>query len=88
MQAGGYFMNVNFDQNQTAEIAPKTIPFLTRKEKEVLLLIAEGMTNPQIAEKPFVSVTTVNTHRANLLMKFEVINTASLIKISAGLGLI
>lgn len=62
--------------------------FLTRREKEVLMLIDEGMTNPQIAEKLFVSVTTVNTHRANLLMKFDVSNTASLIKISAGLGLI
>ncbi|MBE9466581.1 response regulator [Dyadobacter subterraneus] len=88
VMAGGYFMNVNFDQNQTTEISPKTIPFLTRREKEVLLLIAEGMTNPQIAEKLFVSVTTVNTHRANLLMKFDVNNTASLIKISAGLGLV
>lgn len=88
VQAGGYFMNVNFDQNQTADIAPKTIPFLTRREKEVLVLIAEGMTNPQIAEKLFVSVNTVNSHRANLLMKFDVGNTASLIKISAGLGLI
>ena len=88
VMAGGYFMNVNFDQNPSAEISPKTIPFLTRREKEVLLLIAEGMTNPQIAEKLFVSVTTVNTHRANLLMKFDVNNTASLIKISAGLGLI
>jgi len=88
VQLGGYFMNVNFDQNPVTENAPKTIPFLTRREKEVLLLIAEGMTNPQIAEKLFVSVTTVNSHRANLLMKFDVNNTASLIKIAAGLGLI
>jgi DNA-binding NarL/FixJ family response regulator len=86
VQAGGYFMNVNFDQN--AASAPKATPFLTRREKEVLLLIAEGMTNPQIAEKLFVSVTTVNSHRQNLLMKFDVSNTASLIKIAAGSGLI
>ncbi|SEJ65075.1 two component transcriptional regulator, LuxR family [Dyadobacter koreensis] len=88
VQQGGYFMNVNFDQNPTADITPKTIPFLTRREKEVLVLIAEGLTNPQIAEKLFISVTTVNSHRANLLMKFDVGNTASLIKISATLGLI
>ncbi|MCF0052975.1 response regulator transcription factor [Dyadobacter chenwenxiniae] len=86
VQAGGYFMNVNFDQ--AAAPAPKTIPFLTRREKEVLILIAEGLTNPQIADKLFISVTTVNSHRQNLLMKFEVSNTASLIKLAAGLGLI
>jgi len=86
VQAGGYFMNVNLDQN--AAPTAKATPFLTRREKEVLLLIAEGMTNPQIAEKLFVSVTTVNSHRQNLLMKFEVSNTASLIKLAAGSGLI
>ncbi|TLV00689.1 response regulator [Dyadobacter luticola] len=86
VQLGGYFMNVNFDQNTAT--APKTVPFLTRREKEVLVLIAEGMTNPQIAEQLFISVTTVNSHRQNLLMKFEVSNTASLIKLAAGLGLI
>jgi len=87
VQAGGYYMNVNFDQNPTPT-NPKSIPFLTRREKEVLNLIAEGLTNPQIADQLFVSVTTVNTHRANLLMKFEVSNTASLIKVAAGLGLV
>jgi len=87
VQAGGYFMNVQFDQ-VTPATAPKTVPFLTRREKEVLILIAEGLTNPQIAEKLFVSVTTVNSHRQNLLIKFEVSNTASLIKLAAGLGLI
>ncbi|MHA4736512.1 response regulator [Dyadobacter sp. MSC1_007] len=87
VQAGGYFMNVQFDQAAPTG-APKTVPFLTRREKEVLVLIAEGLTNPQIAEQLFISVTTVNSHRQNLLMKFEVSNTASLIKLAAGLGLI
>lgn len=87
VQAGGYYMNINFDQNTTVS-SPKTIPFLTRREKEVLLLIAEGLTNPQIADQLFISVATVNTHRSNLLMKFEVNNTASLIKVAAGLGLV
>ena len=44
-------------------------PVLTRREKEVLELIAEGLTNGEIAEKLFVSVTTVDTHRKNLLAK-------------------
>lgn len=57
-------------------------PVLTRREKEVLELIAEGLTNGEIAEKLFVSVTTVDTHRKNLLAKFEAKNTAELVKLA------
>ncbi|QRR02183.1 response regulator [Dyadobacter sandarakinus] len=87
VQAGGYFMNVSFDQHIASPVS-KPMPFLTRREKEVLVLIAQGLTNPQIAEQLFISVTTVNSHRQNLLMKFEVSNTASLIRLAAGQGLI
>lgn len=55
---------------------------LTRREKEVLELIADGMTNNEIAQKLFVSVTTVDTHRKNLLAKFEARNIASLIRMA------
>lgn len=58
----------------------KIIPIvITRREKEVLILITEGLTNAEIAEKLFISVTTVDTHRKNLLAKFEARNIASLI---------
>ena len=59
---------------------------LTRREKEVLELIADGMTNAEIAQKLFISVTTVDTHRKNLLAKFETKNTAALIKIAVSRG--
>lgn len=55
---------------------------LTRREKEILTLIAEGYTNPQIAEKLFVSNSTVDTHRKNLLLKLNAKNTATLIRIA------
>ena len=61
---------------------------LTRREKEVLGLIADGMTNALIAQKLFISVTTVDTHRKNLLAKLEAKNTASLIRIATQLQLI
>jgi DNA-binding NarL/FixJ family response regulator len=80
--AGSYFMNVNLDENITVE-NPKSSPFLTPREKEVLEHIAEGLTNQQIADQLFVSVLTINSHRKNLLTKFEVNNTASLIKLAA-----
>ena len=64
------------------------IPLMTRREKEVLELIASGMTNNEIAKKLFISVSTVDTHRKNLLAKFESKNIASLIKTAMQLQLI
>lgn len=63
-------------------------PLLTRREKEVLELIAAGNTNPDIAEKLFISTTTVDTHRKNLLQKFEVKNVAALINRASKSGYI
>ena len=57
-------------------------PVLTRREKEVLGLIADGLTNNEIAEKLFISSTTVDTHRKNLLAKFEAKNIAALVKMA------
>ncbi len=58
------------------------LPALTRREKEILELIAEGLTNKKIAAKLFLDRTTINTHRKNMLTKFNVTNTAALIKIA------
>ncbi|MWC26846.1 response regulator [Paenibacillus sp. MMS18-CY102] len=44
---------------------------LTEREKEVLLLIADGMANKEIAEELHISIKTVKTHVSNLLMKCE-----------------
>ncbi len=60
----------------------RELPVLTAREKEVLALIAEGYTNPQIAEKIFLSPFTVDSHRKNLLAKLGVKNTASLIRLA------
>jgi len=66
----------------------KGIPQLTKREKEVLQLIAEGKTTALMAKHLFVSPLTIETHRRNLLQKFEVKNVASLIKIAADHGLL
>jgi DNA-binding NarL/FixJ family response regulator len=58
------------------------LPALTPREKEILELIAEGYTNPQIAEKIFLSSFTVDSHRKNLLAKLNVKNTASLVRLA------
>ena len=61
---------------------PDTLPALTKREKEILSLIAEGFTNNQIAEQLFISPLTVDTHRKNLHTKLNVSNTASLIRLA------
>ena len=66
----------------------KEQPQITRREKEVLQLIADGLTNAEVSEKLFISIPTVNTHRKSLLEKFEVNNTATLIGKAIRMGLI
>lgn len=66
----------------SATIPANALPALTKREKEVLQHIAEGLTNNQIAEKLFISPLTVDSHRKNLMTKLEVKNTASLIKLA------
>ena len=52
---------------------------LSRREQEILLLVAEGFTNQQIADQLFTSKRTVETHRQNMLAKTGCKNTAALI---------
>ncbi len=73
---------LSFDAGQTLKKTKDDSVVLTRRETEILELIAQGMTNNEIATKLFVSSTTVDTHRKNLLSKFAVKNTASLIRVA------
>lgn len=53
---------------------------LSKRELEVLGLIAEGFTNAEIADKLFTSKRTIETHRQNILEKTNAKNTANLVK--------
>lgn len=64
------------------------IPKLTRREKEILLLIIDEMTTKEIAAKLFISDATVETHRLHLLNKLGARNTAGLVKIAIQKGLV
>ena len=55
------------------------LPVITRREKEVLSLLASGLSSVEIGEKIFISPLTVESHRRNLLQKFKVNNVAALI---------
>ena len=53
---------------------------LTKREFEVLGLVATGRTNKEVAESLFISVKTVETHKTNILQKLGLKNTAELVK--------
>lgn len=63
-------------------------PVLTHREKEVLQLIASGLTNQEIADRLFIGNTTVETHRKNLLQKFGARNVAALVNLATKNGFI
>lgn len=60
---------------------------LTKREKEILKLIAEGLSNQEIADKLFISMRTVETHRLNLSQKLGAKNTVMLVKEAMKRGL-
>lgn len=70
---------LSFEAGQSLLETADGTPEITRREKEVLQLIAEGLTNAEMAAKLFISVPTVNAHRKSLIEKFDAANTAVLI---------
>lgn len=61
---------------------------LTKRETEIIKMIAEELTNGEIAEKLNISIRTVDTHRRNLLQKLDVKNTAGLVRYALQNGLL
>lgn len=61
---------------------------LTKREMEILSLVAKEHTNQEIADKLFISIRTVETHRINLSQKLGVHNTAGLVKEAYKRGLV
>lgn len=56
------------------------VPFLTNKEKQVVKYLMDGYSSKEIAAKLDISPRTIETHRANVLNKFDLRNTTELIK--------
>jgi DNA-binding NarL/FixJ family response regulator len=61
---------------------------LSKREMEVLNLVAEGLTNAEIALKLFTSKRTIETHRQNIMDKTQTRNTAALIRLATCQGLL
>lgn len=64
---------LNFEKSQTEK------PMITTREKDVLRLLANGLSSAEIAVELFISTQTVDSHRKNLLNKFKVNKTVNLI---------
>jgi DNA-binding NarL/FixJ family response regulator len=64
---------------QKGQLTPPSDP-LTTREREVLKLIAEGISNKEIADILYISIRTVEHHRANMMRKLNIRKTANLIK--------
>ncbi len=89
VQAGGAFVRPAIARSLAADYLERvesgeeerdTYEKLTPREKEVLGLIARGLTNQQIADDLVISVRTVETHRAHIMDKLGFKNRAELVK--------
>ena len=68
--------------------ATENVIKLTNRELEVLKLLADGLTTPEISEKLFIAVYTVETHRKNLLSKCHQKTSAGLVKFAIEMELL
>lgn len=64
------------------------VPEVTKRELQILKLLADEHTTREISEKLFISFRTVENHRYSLLQKLDVKNTVGLVKVALKLGLI
>ncbi|RUT71322.1 DNA-binding response regulator [Flavobacterium cupreum] len=78
----------HLSNNLRIEKQVSTLTELSSREKEILVLIAHEYNTAEIAEKTFISLNTVNTHRKNLLSKLNAKNTAGLVKYAVENGLV
>lgn len=82
---GDNYLGKQFSKMMTREYLrlarlKKAKKHITRREREVLGLLVEGMTSSEIAEQLFISPRTVDKHRTNLLKKLGQKNTAGLVR--------
>lgn len=85
---GERFLGKQFSKMMTKEYIrlarkkkrPDPIKSITKREREVLSLLTEGLTSSEIASKLYISPRTVEKHRTNLLKKLKLKNTAALVR--------
>lgn len=91
MKGKSYYSPEIFEEQSKLNVIPGSTPVipmvsLTTREEEILLLIAKGLTNKEIAHQLVVSHKTVDTHRSNLMKKINVHNVTGLVRYALANG--
>lgn len=76
IMAEGYLRRAEEDEMKRRQ---DDVP-LTRREKEILALVANGLTNQQIADQLYISPRTVDTHRTNIMQKLDIHDVVNLVR--------
>lgn len=97
VRSGGMFLfpsvarllvNDYLQKREQSGVAPRGLEELTDREREVLVLIAEGRSNPDIADALVISIKTVNRHRENIMAKLNLHSRVELVRYAIEKGLI
>jgi DNA-binding NarL/FixJ family response regulator len=75
-------------QRRLATARPSALGQLTEREREVLLLIAQGLSNPELADSLHISMPTAKTHVSRILAKLDARDRAQLVMIAYESGLV
>lgn len=96
--SGGYFMDTSVSQQvvkKLAGLSEKGAEFtdtaynrLTPREQEIMVLVVEGLSSSEIAERLFISPKTVENHRASIMHKLDLHSTIELVRYAAKIGII
>ena len=77
----------DYSQSIDGELPPPQ-QLITTRQREILQLIAEGKTTREIAERLFISIKTVETHRAQLMQRLDIHDIAGLVRYAIRIGLL
>lgn len=83
IMADGFVRRAEGDTQQPGVEVP-----LTKREREIIVLVSQGLTNQQIASRLYISPRTVDTHRTNIMQKLDIHDLANLVRYAIDHGLL